>query len=260
MPLIDVQPAGVRLHVQELGSGRDEAPPVVMLHGLLVGSLASWYFTAAPALARRRRVVLYDLRGHGRSERPPSGYDLETLATDLRDLLDTLGVRGPVDLVGHSYGALVALRLALRAPDRVRSLALVEPPLPPSRYGELHSFLGRSPEEMLAALPPELRDQVASGSGGRRVRRFLAGVRALTVETSLLADLAAEADVADAELATLVPPLLGLFGADSACRATGDRLARVVPDARVEILPGGHYLHLDAAEALTERLAGWLDG
>ena len=60
-------------HVQELGSG----PPVVMLHGLLVGSLASWYFTAAPALASRHRVRMYDLRGHGRSAPARTGYDLE---------------------------------------------------------------------------------------------------------------------------------------------------------------------------------------
>ena len=72
---------GVRLHWQELGSG----PPLVMLHGLLVGSLATWYFTAAPALAARGHVVLYDLRGHGLSERAPSGYDVATQIEALRD-------------------------------------------------------------------------------------------------------------------------------------------------------------------------------
>ncbi|MGH7285457.1 MAG: alpha/beta fold hydrolase, partial [Polyangiaceae bacterium] len=53
---------GVALHVQRLG---ENGSPVVMLHGLFVGSMASWYFTAAPALAEKHRVLLYDLRGNG---------------------------------------------------------------------------------------------------------------------------------------------------------------------------------------------------
>ena len=74
---------GVRLHTTALGAG----PPVVMLHGLLIGSLASWYFTAAPALARTHAVQLYDLRGHGLSDRPVDGYDTATMAADLAALI-----------------------------------------------------------------------------------------------------------------------------------------------------------------------------
>ena len=110
---------------------------VVMLHGLLIGSLASWYFTAAPALAKRHRVMLYDLRGHGRSERVASGYDLVTQTGDLQELADRFDDR-PIDLVGHSYGGLIALRFALDHPGRVRRLVLVEAPLPPSRGDHLH--------------------------------------------------------------------------------------------------------------------------
>src|SRR5678815_1667967 len=58
MPLVAAN--GLQFHVQELGDGR----PVVMLHGLLIGSLASWYFTVAPALAPAHRCRLYDLRDH----------------------------------------------------------------------------------------------------------------------------------------------------------------------------------------------------
>src|SRR5262249_25639953 len=107
---MDVVARSVRFHTQELGAG--ERPSVVMLHGLLIGSLASWYFTAAPALAERRRVLLYDLRGHGRSERTADGYDVATMASDLAELAAPFDAR-PIDLVGHSFGALVALRFAL---------------------------------------------------------------------------------------------------------------------------------------------------
>ena len=85
---------GVAHHVQELGPS--DALPVVMTHGLVIGSLASWYFTVGPALARTRRVRMYDLRGHGRSARMPSGYDTHTLATDLDALTRDLP---PFDLV-----------------------------------------------------------------------------------------------------------------------------------------------------------------
>src|SRR5689334_20350545 len=108
---------GVSFHVQELGDGAGR-PPVVMLHGLLLGSMASWYFTTAPVLAAGRRVMLFDLRGHGLSGRPKDGYDVATMAGDLGALVEARfgAADGPVDLVGHSYGALVALRFAIDHP------------------------------------------------------------------------------------------------------------------------------------------------
>jgi pimeloyl-ACP methyl ester carboxylesterase len=244
---------GVRLHTQILGAG----PPVVLLHGLLVGSLATWYFTAAPALARAHRLLLYDLRGHGRSDRPPRGYDVATLAADLASLADGFDP-GPLSLAGHSYGALVALRFALDRPGRVARLALVEAPLPPSRLGEMELWAGRGPAELLGSLPPGLREAV--GSGGRRASRFLRGLRALLSETSALADLRAEQDVPDAALARLACPLLCVYGERSSCRPAGERLAGVVPGARLEVLPGGHYLPLEAPGPLTRTLAEFFHG
>lgn len=240
-------------HVQELGSG----PPVVMLHGLLIGSLASWYFTAAPALARTHRVRLFDLRGHGRSAPARTGYDVRTMAGDLAALSADLD--GPFDLVGHSWGALVALRFALEHPQRVRRLALVEAPLPPSSAGQLTEFVDASdPARILDALPPQVRELVASGR--RQAQRLLHALQFLIFETSLLADLRAEPDVADAELATLACPTLCVYGDRSACLPSGERLARVVPGARLTVLSGGHYLHLDARAELTAALEEFLIG
>ena len=62
---------GLRFHYQRVGSG---STPVVMLHGLMIDDLSSLYFTAAPALADVADVVLYDLRGHGKTEQPATGY------------------------------------------------------------------------------------------------------------------------------------------------------------------------------------------
>jgi len=89
----EVRVNGVRLHVQRLGKG---GPPVVFLHGLVMDNLSSWYFTAAGKVAATADAILFDLRGHGRSERPTNGYSVEVFLDDLDALLDALAVRAPV--------------------------------------------------------------------------------------------------------------------------------------------------------------------
>ncbi len=236
---------GVSLHVETLGAG----PPVVLLHGLFVGNMATWYFTAAPILARTHRVVLFDLRGHGRSSRPASGYDVETMASDLAHVVAE-HTSGPVALVGHSFGGVVALHFALRHPERVTRLALVEAPLPPASLGELTDFLQQDPTALLAALPP----------GARATWRLRERLTALVTETTLLSDLAASQDVSDAALSALRPPLLAVYGLASRCRPVGQRLARLVPNVRHVELSGGHYLPVEAPAALTQALVEFLDG
>jgi pimeloyl-ACP methyl ester carboxylesterase len=245
---------GVAFHLLELG---EKGPPVVMLHGLLVGSLATWYFTTAPALARSHRVLLYDLRGHGRTERTRTGYDLETMQADLGALIDGFTTE-PVTLVGHSYGAVVALRYALASPARVAKLALVEAPLPPSNLAELDSFLGRSPEAMAESLPDALRD--ALGRRGRQAAKLVDSLRFLATESSLFADLAKAVDIDDATLATLRCPLLTVYGTHSSCLPVGRRLARVLPGARSVELDGGHFLPIEAPGPLSAAIVEFVDG
>jgi pimeloyl-ACP methyl ester carboxylesterase len=240
--------SGVSLHVQELSS---EGPPLVMLHGLLVGSMATWYFGAGPKLARRFHVVLGDLRGHGLSSPAATGYDLATLGLDLHAQLQLAG-SGSVSLVGHSYGALVALRYALAHPGRVRQLAIIDAPLPPSRVPDLEAFLSKSPEDMVTSLPPALAENIASG--GRQGRRLLAQLQRLVQQSSLLADIAAEPDFTDEELARIDIPVLLVYGDRSGCRPAGERLARTLPKARLRILPGGHFLPSDQPALLANLL------
>jgi pimeloyl-ACP methyl ester carboxylesterase len=235
---------GVAHHVQELGPA--DALPIVMTHGLVIGSLASWYFTVGPALARTRRVRMYDLRGHGRSARMPTGYDTQTLAADLDALTQDLPM---FDLVGHSWGALVALRFALAHPARVRRLVVVEAPLPPASAVELASFLSARPETILDALPETLKSAVASGR--RQAQRLVDSVVYLVRDTTLLADIRAEPDP---DVAALATPTLCLYGDASSCLPGGERLARNASSARLIVLKGGHYLHLDARAEMAEKI------
>jgi pimeloyl-ACP methyl ester carboxylesterase len=246
---------GLAFHAVELGDRR--ASPVVMLHGLFVGNLASWYFTAAPALARAHRVLVYDLRGHGKSDRPMGGYDVASMSDDLAAIAEGFDDR-PIDLVGHSFGALVALRFAIDHPARVRRLAIVEAPLPPSRFEELAELRAQTPAEMVAALPDDLREAMAGG--GRRAARLVASLAALTGGTSILADLTVEPDIPDDVLARVACPTLCVYGDRSRCLPVGERIAKAIPGARLLVLPGGHYLHLDAGAALAAALVEHLDG
>jgi pimeloyl-ACP methyl ester carboxylesterase len=245
---------GIAFHLQELG---EHGAPVIMLHGLFVGSLATWYFTAGPALAARHRVLMYDLRGHGKSERAKTGYDLATMQADLAAIAD--GFSGePVTLVGHSYGAVVALGYALAAPHRVAKLVIVEAPLPPSNLRELDAFLGQAPEAMAAALPDALRD--ALGRKGRKAAKLVDALRFLATESSLLSDLARAVDIPDGSLAALACPLLSVYGTRSSCLPVGRRIARLLPRARSIELEGGHFLPLEAARPLTNAIVEFVDG
>src|SRR5688572_31593559 len=120
--MADVVANGVRHHVQRLGSGR---PTVVFVHGLVMDNLSSFYFTLANPVATGAAVLLYDLRGHGLSERPARGYAIADLVADLAALLDAEDLRAPVQLVGNSFGGLIALAFAIAHPARVGGLVLI---------------------------------------------------------------------------------------------------------------------------------------
>jgi len=115
---------GVSIHYETLGRGRD----VVAVHGI-AANVAFWFPRVAPALGAAARVTMYDLRGHGHSEMPLRGYSPAEMANDLLGLLDHLGI-ARADLVGHSFGGGICLELAVRHPERVRSLVLADATLP----------------------------------------------------------------------------------------------------------------------------------
>jgi pimeloyl-ACP methyl ester carboxylesterase len=240
---------GVRFHAQRLGQN---GPWTVMLHGLLIGSLASWYFTTAARLAGAHRVFLYDLRGHGLSERTKTGYDTVTQSADL-DALMLQHDAHPVNLVGHSYGGLVALRYALLHPERVQRLVLVDVPLPASLMAGFHEHDLPSPEALFNALPPPLQNAIVGGK--RQARRLFESLSFLLTESTLMADVRQEPDIPDAELARLGMPVLCLFGERSSCLPAGERLQRVLAHASLTVLPCGHYVPYEAEAAMTHHIS-----
>ncbi|MQG57575.1 MAG: alpha/beta hydrolase [SAR202 cluster bacterium] len=114
---------GIRLHYKEWST---EGPPLVFLHGV-TSNCGSWD-VVAPNFVERRHVMAIDLRGHGLSDKPESGYEWEPhYAPDIVDFIAThLGE--PAIVVGHSLGAVVAAAVAVQAGDRVRAIVMEDPP------------------------------------------------------------------------------------------------------------------------------------
>jgi pimeloyl-ACP methyl ester carboxylesterase len=113
---------GTRLRV--IDAGTRGGAPVVFIHGL-GASLYSWRHTLPAVLAAGYRVIAFDNRGFGFSDRPAHGYSNPAYARLVTALLDSLGVASAV-LVGHSMGGAIAAEVALAHPDRVRGLVLID--------------------------------------------------------------------------------------------------------------------------------------
>jgi len=118
--------SGVELHGVHWDpvAGSEPAPPVLLVHGL--ASNARLWDGVAERLARYGHpVVAVDQRGHGRSSKPDTGYDMATVADDLRLLIMALGWQRPV-VAGQSWGGNVVLELAWAHPEAVQAIVCVD--------------------------------------------------------------------------------------------------------------------------------------
>lgn len=111
---------GIELSYRQSG----EAADVILVHGL-GANMAFWPPAVWRGLSAEHRIVAYDLRGHGYSEMPASGYTTAHMAEDLLGLMDHIGIER-AHLVGHSYGGAVALHFAVLHPERAVSLTLAD--------------------------------------------------------------------------------------------------------------------------------------
>jgi pimeloyl-ACP methyl ester carboxylesterase len=157
-----------------------------------------------------------------------------------------------VALVGHSYGALTALHYALRHPETVARLALIDAPLPAAHY--VHPSLAAmdSPAALEQQFATHLEGPAARGS--RQLRRARERLEFLFLHSSLREDLRTAVDVPDARLKTLNVPTLCLYGRHSDCAAAGKRLASLLPHAVLRWLDCGHFIPTQAPAAMTEHL------
>lgn len=241
MTMVDT--GDIRLHVQRLvpRHGRATIATAVLVHGLLTDSLASYYFTVAPAFAAAGiDVVMYDLRGHGRSERPPNGYTLDHNIDDLEALLDRLDITGPVHLVGNSYGGTIAFGYAVRHPARTAGLTLIESePATPAWAAKLRRILDRVVAE-LADNEPETIAWITANRNAH-MARLAKGAARLVRETTLGRDIPGSRVLTEDEISSVRCPVLGIYGGDSDLVELVSLKEHLLGDFRSVILPGHEH-------------------
>ncbi|HEX2189151.1 MAG TPA: alpha/beta hydrolase [Longimicrobiaceae bacterium] len=229
-------PAGVTVSCDEYGSG----PPLVLVHGGFSDHRTNWEFVR-PLLEKRFSVYAVARRGRGETD-ATGGHGLRDEGTDVATLIRSIGE--PVFLLGHSYGAQVALAAAAEVPDRVRKLVLYEPPWPHALGEEVLSRLeelGRAGrwEEFAATF---FRDGLSVPAAE------LDELRATELWPPIVAD--AEASLGDLRALAAydfdagrfrgigIPVMLQVGTESPRDLYVTDALAAVLPDARIEELPG----------------------
>ena len=256
----------VRLYYEEHGQGT----PLVLAYG--IGGNADLWDVNVKALAAQHRVVLWEPRGHARSDSPedPARYSFQRWALDLRDVLDHLRIR-TAHVGGLSLGAGIATRFALRFPRRVRSLLVTNSSsavgLPLSvanlvmRARSIEVTLGQGMDamaEFAMASNPNVVARLALDPSSKD--EFYAYYRRLTpigYANSLRALLAMD-HITD-ELSRIKAPVLLIGGDRDPSLEPMKVMHRKIRGSRLVVLsPASHFANRDQPEAWNEAALGFL--
>jgi pimeloyl-ACP methyl ester carboxylesterase len=258
---------GLTLEYEVAGHGE----PVAFIHGALIAETFR-PLLAEPALTDRYHLVRYHRRGYAGSTHTRGPMTVAQHAADCHALLRHLGI-GRAHLVGHSYGGVVALQLALDVPAVVHSLALLEPAIVANSGVQAYrEALERGEQRFREANAEQVIDeffQPRFGSGYRALLdRILPGAFAQAVadagtwferESPALR----EWDFGEAELRRVTQPVLAVHGQESAALwprfgETYRLLLASLPQAEGFVLPGcTHLLHTQNPSDMAEALAAF---
>lgn len=263
--LIDVGTASTPLRIHAATwSGPPDATPLVLLHGIW----DTWRIFArvGASLAAERTVHALDLRGHGDSDKPLTGYAIGDYAADVRGVLDALGV-ARADLLGFSLGTLVAIRLASDAPERVARLLLEDPSHGPDtdprgRAAWFRSLLElkQQPFEQVVESMEEMyptRDRATNERSARALLGTADGpFRALADADPTASDLPAQ--LAAAARPTLILRADPDFGGALTERGRAELLAALPSAQLVEFPETGHLIHGEREAEFLAAVEGFL--
>ena len=250
MDFIEANGVGLRCELSGCGDRT-----LVLVHEM-GGSLESWN-EVAPRFAKSRRVVRYDTRGAGMSQKVRGELTLDTMADDIAALLDHFGIAGKVALAGVAVGGAIALHFAARYPERTSAVAVGSPAtgIAAERRAAALERLARIEaggmtvaveDSMLNGYAPELRGDIA------RFERFR--TRWLGNDPSSYATIwrmLAAADMQD-ELARLVCPVLVIGGSLDRVRPPplAESVAKAIPGARYVEIRTGHYMSVQTPDLI----------
>lgn len=243
--MADVRVNGVRLYVEERGRGE----PIVCIHGTSSSAMV-WRRDATDALAELGRVIVYDRRGCTRSERPePYETSVVQHAEDAAALLRALDA-APAVVIGRSYGGEIAIELALREPELVRALTLLEAASLPldaeaMAWGEalrdkVEAAAARDMGSVAETFLREVLGDEAWGAFARRAKQMF-----VDNGPAILAEFRGPwLQATETDLGRISVPTLLVAGKDSPepFRRLTERMASAIPNSRTEFVGGGHFI------------------
>jgi pimeloyl-ACP methyl ester carboxylesterase len=261
---------GINIHYVQTGQG----PDLVLIHGI-ASNLGQWQLSILPALVEDFRVTMYDLRGHGYSDMPPSGYTPVHMVDDFSDLMDYLGIK-QATILGHSYGGLVALSYAARHPERVDRLIIADTGIPLLEQGRGRDALLERCRELLrqhnidipdekAEDVPYLMEQILKRRHhswrGMGARRALARLSRLSNTTSFGKEYREAPELTLEIIRQIQAPALLIYGDRSPLMASSQSLHEHLPNCRTAIIPnGGHFFPLEHPQVFVEHVTAFLQG
>lgn len=268
-------PEGIAMAHEQRG---EQGPALVWVHGWT--GFRQDFEPQWDAFAKRARVYVPDLRGHGASAQlgDPTAYSFASIQADLLAFID--GVVGePCHLLGHSMGGMVSLRLTLEAPDRVRSLVLMDTAHGPLTHVDLKSVaLGgliareQGMEVLRGALRARAKDDAHRSEADRRLEASWgtenfwawrdARIRAMDPHAyEVLVHAMVHQEELEPRLAEVrVPTLVCCGNEDTPFVAPSETMAREIPGATLAMIGGaGHQPQLEAPEAWRDAIETHLE-
>jgi non-heme chloroperoxidase len=262
-------PDGASLYFEDLGEGE----PVVFTHSWAL-SHQMWQYQIAYLVDRGLRCITYDRRGHGRSSRPSSGYDYDTLSDDLALLIEHLDVTGAT-LVGHSMGCGEILRCVARhGSARVERIALVAPTTPfllntpDNPAGAPAAFFEQTRRRWATDFPAwaeeNKRPFFLPETSPAMMDWLLGDILRTPVKVAIDCNRTVVATDLRPDLARIDRPTLVIHGdkdVSAPIDLTGRRTAAMIAGAKLEVYEGApHGLFVTHVERLNQDLLGFIRG
>lgn len=264
MPTVRVN--GVELHYEEAGRGPET---IVFAHGLLWSG--RMFEAQVAALKDRYRVIAYDHRGQAQSEITESGYDMDSIAADAAALIEKLSPGNPVHFAGLSMGGFTGMRLAIRRPELLKSLVLLETSADPEprenvpKYRLLNLIarlfgFGVLTGQVMPIMFGEkfLRDPVRAAQREEMKRRLIANRRAGTVRA---VQGVIERDGVYEQLGRIRTPTLIIVGDQDKATvpAKSERMHAAIAGSKLVVIPGaGHSSSIEEPAAVTAAIEAFL--
>ena len=257
MDFIEVN--GTALRYDLSGSG---AATLVLIHEM-GGTLESWDMVL-PKLSAKRRILRYDTRGAGLSQKVRGTLTIDTMVDDLMALMDALGIAGKVALAGVAVGGAIALSSAVRFPQRVAAVVASSPAIgvAPDRRAAVLARVERMEREGLHAVSDSLDSSYPKQLRSDAVRFAAFRARWLGNDPAsfgAIYRMLANMDL-QPELQRIGCPALVIAGALDGTRppALVEPVARAIPGARYAVLETGHYAPLQTPELYARTVTEFL--